>query len=143
MSQKILYWGLLVRGPLLFIIFMADLPTHLNMFLTVFPDGTSAFSITLSPGRHVPHFSHFYQLFLAEAIVSYFFRDLITFLTFFTIFQYFRRKWKLVERLSNKMNFRIKKFCLRRITWYTFIHRALKKLCELQINIRIPNSHKR
>ena len=40
-----------ILGPLLFIIFMADLPTHLNTSLTVFADDTSTFSTRLSQRR--------------------------------------------------------------------------------------------
>jgi len=40
-----------ILGPLLFIIFMIDLPTHLNTTLTVFADDTSTFSTRLSQRR--------------------------------------------------------------------------------------------
>lgn len=40
-----------ILGPLLFIIFMIDLPTHMNTTLTVFADDTSTFSTRLLQNR--------------------------------------------------------------------------------------------
>lgn len=57
-----------VLGPLLFIIFMVDLPTHLNTTLTVFADDTSTFSTRFSQSRaksnvqsHLDRLHRFYQ----------------------------------------------------------------------------------
>lgn len=57
-----------VLGPLLFIIFMIDLPTHLNATLTIFADDTSTFSTRLSQSRaksnvqsHLDRLHRFYQ----------------------------------------------------------------------------------
>ena len=57
-----------VLGPLLFIIFMIDLPTHLNTTLTVFADDTSTFSTRSSQSRaksnvqsHLDKLHRFYQ----------------------------------------------------------------------------------
>lgn len=52
-----------ILGPLLFIIFMADLPTHLNTTLTVFADDTSTFSTRLCQSRAKSNVqSHLYKL---------------------------------------------------------------------------------
>ena len=52
-----------VLGPLLFIIFLADLPTHLNTTLTVFADDTSIFSTRSSQSRAKSNVqSHLYRL---------------------------------------------------------------------------------
>lgn len=40
-----------ILGPLLFIIFMSDMPTHTNTSLSIFADDTNAFSTRLSQGR--------------------------------------------------------------------------------------------
>jgi len=40
-----------ILGPLLFIIFLIDLPEHMNTTLTVFADDTSTFSTRLSQNR--------------------------------------------------------------------------------------------
>lgn len=52
-----------ILGPLLFIIFLTDLPTHLNTTLTVFADDTSTFSTRLSQSRAKSNVqSHLYKL---------------------------------------------------------------------------------
>lgn len=52
-----------ILGPLLFIIFIADLPSHTNTMLSVFADDTNAFSTRLSPSRAKSNVqSHLYKL---------------------------------------------------------------------------------
>jgi len=52
-----------ILGPLLFVIFMADLPTHTNTTLSIFADDTNAFSTRLSPSRAKSNVqSHLYKL---------------------------------------------------------------------------------
>jgi hypothetical protein len=52
-----------ILGPLLFIIFLIDLPTHLNTTLSVFADDTSTFSTRLSQRRAKSNVqSHIYRL---------------------------------------------------------------------------------
>lgn len=52
-----------ILGPLLFIIFISDLPLHTNTILSVFADDTNAFSTRLSPSRAKSNVqSHLYKL---------------------------------------------------------------------------------
>lgn len=52
-----------ILGPLLFIIFIADLPSHTNTMLSVFADDTNTFSTRLSPNRAKSNVqSHLYKL---------------------------------------------------------------------------------